>query len=190
MGIEMEKETKPTYVGVARVPMSATAAYEQVQQPSPPARSRPLIWFMVVASSAVVLLAVGVLFGWALRSPGMQPSTPVPAAAKPSAKPSPSPKRDSPQQVTQRYLDALAKGDNATSNAELCGLLHGKEPGDIKLPFSLGDLLGFEVTQGSVNGRTATVDATVSVPILGSTKFAVYLLDEHGAWKVCGFGPA
>lgn len=185
----MDEETEPTYVGVARVPMTPTAAYEQVRPPLPPPRSRPLVWVMVIASCAVILLAVGVLFGWALRSPGMDPVTTVPAAAKPSAKPSPSPKRDSPQKVTQRYLDALASGDNAASNAELCSLLRSKKPSDVHLPVSLGDLVGFEVTEGSVTGKTATVDATASVPILGSTKFAVYLLDESGKWKVCGFGP-
>jgi hypothetical protein len=174
----------PVYKGVARVPPPAPVRDEPVYAPAPrPPRSRPLVWVLVIASLAVILLATGVLFGWALRStPG--PSTSPPAVAAPS------PKRPSPQAVTQAYLDALAKGDATASDAQVCSLLRGKTPSELNLPFSLGDLVGFEAAEGTVNGKTATVPAKVSVPILGSTDFKVFLVDEEGAWKVCGLGPA
>jgi hypothetical protein len=181
----VDEDGATPYVGVAKVPTPMTIGDEPVYQPPP--RSGPLIWVLVLGSLAVILLSIGVLFGWALRStPG--PSSSPPAATAASL--SPKPKRPSPQAVAQNYLDALAKGDVAATDAQACSLLRGKTPGDLRLPFKLSDLVGFQAAEGTVTGKTATVPAKVSVPLVGSTNFKVFLVDEEGAWKVCGLGPA
>lgn len=181
----MDEDGSTPYVGVAKVPTSVPMRDEPFYQPPPP-RPRPLIWVMVLGSLTVILLATGILFGWALRSAPAPSLSPSAAAAKsPSAKA----KRLSPQTVTQKYLDALADGDAAATDAQACSLLRGKKPSELSLPFELGGLVGFEAAEGTVKGKTATVPAKVSVPILGSTSFKVFLVDEAGAWKVCGLGP-
>lgn len=181
----MDEDGSTPYVGVAKVPARVPVRDEPVYQPPP--RPRPLIWVIVLGSVAVILLATGMLFGWALRTTPA-PSSPPSALTAPS--PSAKPKRPSPQAVAQKYLDALADGDAAATDAQVCSLLRGKTPSDLNLPFELGDLLSFETAEGTVNGKAATVPAKVSVPILGSTNFKVYLVDEGGAWKVCGPAPA
>jgi hypothetical protein len=151
---------------------------------APPPRRRFFVLFLVTASIAVILVATGILFGWAISTtPGPSTSPPAAAAAR-----SPSPKRPTPQAVTQKYLEALAAGDAKAGDAQVCSLLRGKTPSELNLPFSLGDLVTFEASAGAVKGKTATVPAKVSVPVLGSTNFTVYLVDEEGAWKVCGIG--
>jgi hypothetical protein len=136
-------------------------------------------------------MAIGILFGFALTSspaqPGSAPGAAAPAAPKPKA--SPTPRRDSPQTVTQRYLTAVVEGDEAAGKAQLCGLLRDNGPGDLNLPVSVSDLVGIEVAEGTVTGPTAKVPVKLSLPLLGSTDFSVYLVDERGAWRVCGVGP-
>lgn len=175
----------PRYVGVAKVPQSHPER-DDVLVFAPPPRHRFLVLLLVTGSLSVILVATGVLFGWAISTtPG--PSTSPPAAA---AVPSRSVKRATPQAVTQKYLEALAAGDATAGDAQVCSLLRGKTPGDLKLPFALGDLVTVEAAEGTVKGKTATVPAKVSVPVVGSTTFKVYLVDEEGAWKVCGLGGA
>lgn len=177
-----------SYIGRASVP-SPPGVREPLPEPPPtPPRSRPLVWVLVIVSVAVILLATGVLFGWAMHTtPGPAPAA---VASPPVVAKKPSPKRSTPQAVTQKYLDALAAGDAATGDAQVCGLLRGKTPSDLNLPFTLSELVTFEAGEGTVTGKTASVPATVSMPVLGSTNFKVFLIDEQGAWKVCGVGPA
>jgi hypothetical protein len=179
-----------SYIGRAAVPPPPGVREPLPEPPPRPPRSRALVWVLVMASVAVILLATGVLFGWALHTtPGQSPAA-VAAPRAPSKSPSPSPKRSTPRAVAQKYLDALAASDAAAGDAQVCSLLRGKTPNDLNLPFALGDLVTFEAAEGTVTGPTATVPAKVTVPVLGSTNFSVYLVDEHGVWKVCGIGPA
>jgi hypothetical protein len=179
------------YVGVAHVPSAPPAPSDDERfLPVAPPRPRRLAWAAALITCAVIVLSIGIMLGFALRSPGPVAPGAVPAVKTPAAK-SPTPVRDSPRTVTQRYLNAVTSGDQATGDAQLCSLLRGAPQNNSDLDrFHVSDLLGMEVAEGRVDGHTATVDVTISVPIIGSTKFAVHLVDEQGAWKVCGFGPA
>src|SRR5262245_44630397 len=124
------------YIGVARVPPTAPVR-DEPGPPLPPPRSRPFVWVIAILSCGVILVATGILFGWAIRTaPGPTAPGAAASAAAAAKKPSPSSKRASPQAVTQKYLDALAAGDAAAGDAQVCSLLRGKAPNDLNLPFS------------------------------------------------------
>jgi hypothetical protein len=52
----------------------------------------------------------------------------------------------------------------------------------------LGGLAGLEVGEEHMEGRAASVDVKLTVPIVGSVRFVVRLVDEDGAWRVRGGG--
>jgi hypothetical protein len=186
------EEPETRYVGAAQVPSRAvepvTALPDMTGQDLSARAGRPgrATWIAGLVAVAVILLSIGVLVGYALHSPG--PVTLPGGGSKTSASPKPPP-RDSPQKVTQRYLDAVVAGNKAASQKELCGLLQGAPQNETDLSqYHVNDLVTLEAREGRVDGKRATVDVKATVPILGSTTFTVDLVDEKGAWKVCGFG--
>ncbi|NUO60578.1 MAG: hypothetical protein HOV71_05630 [Hamadaea sp.] len=184
MSTPEEPETR--FVGAARVPSRAVEPVTAVPSPAgrPPKPNRAM-WFAGAGAIAVIVLSIGVLVGYALRP---APVDGPPTVTKTAASPKPPP-RDSPKTVTQRYLDAVVAGDKATSEKDLCGLLRGAPQNQTDLSqYHVNDLVTLEAQDGRVDGKRATVQVKVAVPILGSTTFTVDLVDEQGAWKVCGFG--
>ncbi|MCP2322760.1 hypothetical protein HDA40_001267 [Hamadaea flava] len=180
------EEPEDRFVGAARVPSRAVDPVTAVPAPAArPPRPNRALWFAGAGAVAVIVLSIGVLVGYALRpAPVASPG----AAAKTSASPKPPP-RDSPKTVTQRYLDAVVAGDKTKSDKELCGLLRGTPQNQADLSqYHVNDLVTLEAQEGKVDGKRATVEVKVAVPILGSTRFTVDLVDEKGVWKVCGFG--
>lgn len=168
----------------------------------PPRRRRrwPLGLVAGLVAGAFILLLIGVMTGYAVRfgEVGGGPGAAAPPAASPTpVKPSPTPSPpDTPKAAAERFFTAVIAGDNAVMRQNLCRLLRGEQPasaaprGDFNWLTLLGGMSNFKVGEEHRVGPAASVDVNAALPLVGDTKFSVYLLQEDGRWRVCGGGPA
>ncbi len=182
----------PIYVGSAPVsaPTTAIPYTEPIVVARPPRRRWGTLMVGLFAV-ALIVLSVGVIAGYGLSQSG-KPETSGPGG-QPVAQnppPSPTPKADTPSQVTERFLAAALSGNEATMHEQLCGLLKAEGKKDKAGALGLGLFVAFKLGQEDINKLGAAVDVELTVPLLGPIKFEVYLVKESGQWRVCGGGPA
>ncbi|WP_117213681.1 hypothetical protein [Allorhizocola rhizosphaerae] len=192
------------YVGSAEVPtrpIPVTAIPYDTQpvpygapQLPPVRKRRSMLFYAAMTTVVFMVLLFGVIVGLSLRSgadrtdphqavPGAPPATTAPASpAKPA---------DSPRVATEEFLAAVVAGDQAKTNARLCGLLRssgeGQSGGGLGL---LRGLVSYKIGEEHVTGPGAAVDVELTMPLLGAINFDVYLVQEAEGWRVCGAGPA
>jgi hypothetical protein len=166
----------------------------------PPRRDRPVGLILGLIAGGFILLLVGIMAGYVVRSGGgadqgaAPPSPHAPATTK--AAPSPTPAADGPRATTEKFFNAIRSGDRAGMQKQLCALLRDDNaasasaaPGDPGFLFSLGALASFKVGEEKVNALGASVKVEVSLPIVGTSHLEVYLVREGGGWRVCGARP-
>jgi hypothetical protein len=181
----------PIYMGSAPVsaPTTAIPYYEPATPPRPP-RRRLGTMLLGLFAVGLIVLAVGVIAGYGLSTSG-KPAAEQGQQAAPVSKPSPTPpKEDTPTQVTERFLAAALNGQEATMHEQLCGLLKSEGKKDGAGGTGLAFFVGFKLGKESINNLGASVEAELTMPLVGPIKFEVYLLKESGGWRVCGAGPA
>ena len=164
-----------------------------------PRRQRPVGLILGLIAGGFILLLVGIMAGFAFRfggssgGQGAAPPAPPPTTAK--AAPSPTPPPDGPRGVTEKFLNAVRSGDQATMQKQLCAPLRddnaasASKPPDPGFLFSLGTLANFKVGEEKVNALGASVQVEMTLPLVGSSNLEVYLVREGGGWRVCGAGP-
>jgi len=165
----------------------------------PPRRQRPVGLILGLIAGGFILLLIGIMAGFAFRwgpsggEQGAAPPAPLPATTK--AAPSPTPAADGPRGVTEKFLNAVRSGDQATMQKQLCAPLRddnaasASKPPDPGFLFSLGTLANFKVGEEKVNALGASVQVEMTLPLVGSSNLEVYLVREGGGWRVCGAGP-
>jgi hypothetical protein len=188
---------------VGRAGLPPRQPYDPPTEPLPiplaePPHRRPVSLIAALAASAFLLLLLGVMAGFALSRAGVgeQTAAPPPPPAVQSPKPSPTPE-DTPKAATERFLNAVRAGDEGAIQRNLCGLLRNdsaasKGPGSGGLGWlsSMGTFVNFKIGEEKVSALGASVAVELTVPIVGTVKFDVWLVREEGGWRVCGAGPS
>jgi hypothetical protein len=188
------------FVGHAGVPVPVTAVPYNTEQyatgqytaPQPPPRKRSGLMVAAVVVIVLIVCAVGSVVGLSLTRDLFATSPLVPTtASSPPPPPSPTPKKDTPSQVADKFLAAAVAGDQSIVQANLCTLLRGNGNANSGSQFGwMNNLVGYKLGEENVNGLTSSVGVTLTLPILGSILFDLYLITEPDGWKVCGAGPA
>ncbi|WP_157631317.1 nuclear transport factor 2 family protein [Catelliglobosispora koreensis] len=181
--------------GQAQVPLPVTAIpYNEpyfAPPPPPPRKSRSPLRAIAIAAVLLIVCSGGVLAGLAFSTSLFGGSSPLGLGGAPSpTPPSPTPPPVlSPTAVAEKFLAATVANDQETARSHLCVLLRGEsgQNSNNQQQQWLAMLVGFKVSNETINGPTADVDVTLTLPVLGEVPFGLYLIKEDKDWKVCGF---